>query len=157
MEESLTRFNLECHISRAEHWFRNKRRFKCRYPRSPRKTIETKMFQRWRSINIIWVSFWGHSLNSPTGTFHSLHSFIFLMWLEHSSTTFMICTQNPNDSSESRRHWKKETIETFAELPPQGVKSELKWRDGLCWVGINVGWRLQSHVHDGISRSEKCV
>lgn len=51
---------------------------------------------------------------------------------------------------------KKGTIVAIAELPPQGVKSESEWRDELCWVGMDVGRKLQSHVHDRISHSEKC-
>lgn len=35
-----------------------------------------------KSLNIIWVGLWDLFPNSPTGTFRSLHSFIFLMWLE---------------------------------------------------------------------------
>lgn len=98
-------------------------------------------------------------MRHPTGTFCSLHSFIFLMWLEKSLTTFYdlqwktLTIPRRVGGTEKR---KGGTIEAIAELPPQGVKSESKWRDGLCWVGINVGRRLQSHAHDGISHSEKC-
>lgn len=71
-----------------------------------------------------------------------MHCPIFLMWLEQ------LIPQKGGGNEERN--------EATAELPLWGVKSGLAWRDGLCCVGINVGSRLQSHVHDGISNSEKC-
>lgn len=49
----------------------------------------------------------------------------------------------------------KRALETIAERPPRGPTCTMKSRDGLCCVGINVGRRLQSHVHEGISHSGK--
>lgn len=67
----------------------------------------------------------------------------------------LICTQTSKIPLESGSG-KIQRIETTAPLRLLGLSWELPWSDALCRVGINVGRRLQSHAHDGISHSEKC-
>lgn len=63
----------------------------------------------------------------------------------------------PNDSSERRRKRRRccKKSRQQPEQPPGGLKTASKWGDGLCRGGISQGSRLQSHVSDGTSDSEK--
>lgn len=77
------------------------------------------------------------------------------MWLEQSLATLELCTRSPNDSPERRRHRKRNNWSNSRAASP-GSEVRLGVKRWIVLFSDRRGQRSQSHVRDGISRSEKC-